>query len=519
MNTYTLLLSIQYASVALMIFMCAYITKKWQRPLHGWLFFYCMVTLINNAGYLHLMQAQTEGEAILARQVCYLGRAWIPFSLLQFVLILCRRKRNLWVANALALLHAATYFLVLGMRHNTLYYASYHFVQEGLFPHLNTTKGIWHRGFDVLVLFYIVYGLWNLFRLLPTQKSPRRRRQLICILAAIITDCVFFVLELFHTVPGYDMTTMGYTLATVFLYFAIFRYDMLGSRELARDFVIDRMSEGVVMLEEDGTISDFNQQARALLPALEVDPQAALEQIRALVADDRTLDIDGRRYTPKENLLMDDKHVAGRVYMFTDDTAHYRRAEQLTQEMMLALSRTVDAKDHYTNGHSQRVAKYAREIARRMGKDGETQEKIYEMGLLHDIGKIGVSEEILNKTSRLTDEEFAQIKRHTVIGDSILRQISVMPELADGARSHHERYDGRGYPDGLAGEQIPEAARIICLADCYDAMTSTRTYSTPKPQAVVRAEIERCRGSQFDPAIADFMIAMIDDDRDYQMHE
>ena len=195
------------------------------------------------------------------------------------------------------------------------------------------------------------------------------------------------------------------------------------------------------------------------------------------------------------------------------------RAERLTREMMLALSKTVDAKDHYTNGHSERVAAYSAEIARRMRKSAAEQEQIYEMGLLHDVGKIGVSEEIINKTTRLTDEEFAIIQRHTVTGSEILSMITDMPELACGARSHHERYDGRGYPDGLKGNEIPEAARIICLADCYDAMTSTRTYSTPRPQAAVRAEIERSAGTQFDPKIAAVLLQMIDEDRDYRMTE
>ena len=141
------------------------------------------------------------------------------------------------------------------------------------------------------------------------------------------------------------------------------------------------------------------------------------------------------------------------------------------------------------------------------------------MGLMHDIGKIGVSEEIINKTSRLTDDEFAQIKKHTVIGCDILSSITEMPELSVGARSHHEKFNGTGYPDGLKGSEIPEAARIICVADCYDAMTSTRTYSTPRAQDAVRAEIERCSGTQFDPAIAAVMIKMIDDDTDYKMNE
>ena len=195
------------------------------------------------------------------------------------------------------------------------------------------------------------------------------------------------------------------------------------------------------------------------------------------------------------------------------------RADRLSLEMMLALSNTVDAKDHYTNGHSGRVADYAAEIARRMGKTEEEQEKIYEMGLMHDIGKIGVSEEIINKTTRLTDEEFEQIKKHTVIGYDILASVTEIPELSAIARSHHERYDGTGYPDGLKGGDIPEAARIICVADCYDAMTSTRTYSAPRTQAEVRAEIERCSGSQFDPEIAAVMLQMIDDDKEFRMNE
>ncbi len=196
-----------------------------------------------------------------------------------------------------------------------------------------------------------------------------------------------------------------------------------------------------------------------------------------------------------------------------------KRAERLTKEMMMALSHTVDAKDHYTNGHSERVAAYAAEMGRRMGKSAKEQIMLYEIGLLHDIGKIGISEEIINKTEKLTKDEFGEIKEHTVIGHEILKGIADMPELSAGARSHHEKYDGSGYPDGLAGEDIPEIARIICVADCYDAMTSTRTYSDPKPQAKVRAEIVRCSGTHFDPVVAAVMLEMIDDDKEFTMTE
>ena len=193
--------------------------------------------------------------------------------------------------------------------------------------------------------------------------------------------------------------------------------------------------------------------------------------------------------------------------------------ENLSREVMMAFSKAVDAKDHYTNGHSERVAKYAKEIARRMGRSESEQEEIYELGLLHDIGKIGIPEGIINKVGLLTDEEFNEIKKHTMIGWDILKTITEIPWLSKGARWHHERFDGKGYPDGLSGKDIPEEARIICLADCYDAMTSKRSYSAPREQAAVREEIVRCSGTQFDPDIAKYLLDMIDEDTDFILRE
>ena len=196
-----------------------------------------------------------------------------------------------------------------------------------------------------------------------------------------------------------------------------------------------------------------------------------------------------------------------------------RKAAHLTQGFMLALAKAVDAKDTYTNGHSVRVAEYSKEISRRLGKSTEQQDEIYMMGLLHDIGKIGIPEAIINKNGKLTDEEFAKIKTHPVTGHEILRNVTELPSLATGARWHHERYDGRGYPDGLKGIEIPEEARIIAVADAYDAMTSKRSYREVMPQEKVREQIQNGRGTQFDPEFADIMLGMIDEDKDYKMHE
>ncbi len=194
-------------------------------------------------------------------------------------------------------------------------------------------------------------------------------------------------------------------------------------------------------------------------------------------------------------------------------------SERLFEETVMTLAKTIDAKDAYTRGHSQRVAMYSRQIAEKLGWLEDEQRKIYFMGLLHDIGKIGVPEAIINKTTRLTDVEYGQIKQHTVIGSEILELIAEFPELAVGARSHHERYDGKGYPDGFAGSQIPVYARVIAVADAYDAMTSRRSYRDVLPQDVVRGEIAKGRGTQFDPQFADIMLQIIDEDSEYLLHE
>ena len=193
--------------------------------------------------------------------------------------------------------------------------------------------------------------------------------------------------------------------------------------------------------------------------------------------------------------------------------------ESLSLHVVHTLAKTIDAKDAYTNGHSERVGAYAREIAKRYGYDEDRQEEIYIMGLLHDVGKIGVPDEVINKKGSLTEEEFALIKKHPVTGYQILKNIQQMPNLSTGARWHHERYDGTGYPDGLAGEEIPEEARIVAVADAYDAMSSKRSYRNIMPQEKIRSEIERGMGTQFDPQFARIMIQMIDEDTDFTMRE
>ena len=214
------------------------------------------------------------------------------------------------------------------------------------------------------------------------------------------------------------------------------------------------------------------------------------------------------------------KHLKEEVKKQTDVAEKRRQSvERVSMQMVKALASTIDAKDSYTNGHSTRVAEYSVMLAKRMGYEGEKLERLEYAALLHDIGKIGIPREIINKPSKLTDEEYEIIKTHPGIGGNILNEITEIPDIAIGARWHHERFDGRGYPDGLKEYEIPEIARIIGVADAYDAMTSKRSYRDVLAQEIVRGEIEKGKASQFDPQIADIMLQLMDEDSEYKMHE
>ncbi len=187
-----------------------------------------------------------------------------------------------------------------------------------------------------------------------------------------------------------------------------------------------------------------------------------------------------------------------------------RETMTFVREITEAFAKVIDMKDKYTNGHSTRVAQYTKMLAEEMGCDDETVEKYYRIALLHDIGKIGVPPEVLNKPGKLTDEEFEIIKSHTSMGYEALKDISIMPELSVGAGAHHERPDGRGYPNHLEGDEIPKVAQIIAVADCFDAMYSNRPYRRRMNFEKVVSIIKEVSGTQLAPDVVDAFARLVD---------
>jgi len=267
------------------------------------------------------------------------------------------------------------------------------------------------------------------------------------------------------------------------------------------DFIMTPI-HGDQVVEE---VRKFNKELYILLLTGHKDLAPPLETIRRL-------DIQG--YCEKSDkfdqlLLLIESGIKSVVQMNEIKKINVQ-LEKAYLESIETLRYTVEAKDSYTRGHSDRVSEYSLLIGKKVNLP-EEQLKILKIGgLFHDIGKIGIPDSILLKEAKLTDDEYSEIKNHPSIGAHILCNAAIFQDIIPIVKHHHERFDGRGYPSKLSGNDIPYMARIAAIADTFDAMTSKRTYRNPLPLDVVKAEIEDCSGTQFDPEIAKVFIEILD---------
>lgn len=264
MSIFSVLLCIQYFSIILMIFLCAYIIKKWSKPAHGWFFFYCITTLVNNAGYLALMNAQTEREALLIWQFTYICRAWIPFTLLKFALFLCTGKCYPKLTTFLSHVHVIMYLMVLTMPFNPFYYRSYQFVEDGLFPHLVLERGPVHFVYDVMCFCYAVIVLKLMIGSAIKEKDSCKRRQFVITSIAITAIVAFWIINVLRLVPGYDTTAFGFTVGAAVFYIGIFCFDILDTKNMTEAVVFN---EAAVESEKDAQPDPENQTVRPKIEA------------------------------------------------------------------------------------------------------------------------------------------------------------------------------------------------------------------------------------------------------------
>ncbi len=532
--------------------------------------YYFMLLLIlqalSNGGYWAIALSTTVEEAILANKICYLGGCFIPIVLLFFACDICHFKMPGWAGKFMYGYSFFVYALVLTSGYNKLYYEETYLTQYGNATVLGHVYGKLHACFYVILCGYFLVEVSILLYCL-VKKPAVSRKNLYALLSIGLTSVLFFIIGQFVN-PVIEVMPFLYVIDSwIFLY--MHRRGMMYSIEdNIADSVEIQESVGYIMFDKKRNYLGCNGRAIQIFPMLSkcvVDKPMKEDSDLAVVsgwldcfASDRqsiySLQLQDKHYECNVVEMWYRKKVSGYMVELREDTDKWKyinliskhnselesfqvqlenKVAEQTEEVRLqqqklqklyvqtvtALSEAVDAKDRYTSGHSKRVAEYARMIAARMGKSKEEQDEIYRAGLLHDVGKIRIPADIINKSAKLTEEEYNIIKIHPVTGYHILRGISNNNYIAVGAKYHHERYDGKGYPNGLAGEKIPEVARILGVADSYDAMASNRSYRDALPQEVVRSEIEKGRGTQFDPEIADIMLQMIDEDKEYRLKQ
>ncbi len=506
----------------LLLLLCSYEIKK----LNHYSVVAQLLMTLANGGYLALALSETISEASLANKLCYLGGCFLPPLWLLLICTVCNFKLNRYVKVLLYAYSFVVYAMVLTIGYTDFYYVELYLEQYKDATVLGHTYGPGHVFFYVLLYGYLIIQLVLLIYAMAKKKAVSRKNLWALMIMEVLNVGSFLAGRWLSS--AVEIMPLMYVLDTIILLYLQYRGFLYNVEENFAQSFSKQETYGYLMLDNQMRYLGCNPMVEKILPAItncvidrSVRDVAGMEMVKEWL---RQYEEEGKEYY--------DYEYAGKHYECRVERICYRNrplgymvelwedtVKELFVQTVTALSEAVDAKDRYTSGHSKRVAEYARKIAARMGKNKEEQEEIYRAGLLHDVGKIRIPAEIINKPGRLTDEEYNIIKIHPVTGYHILQGISEESVIAITAKYHHERYDGKGYPNGLAGENIPEVARILGVADAYDAMASNRSYRNALPQDVVRSEIEKGKGTQFDPYIADVMLQMMEEDTEYRMKE
>jgi len=523
---------------------------------------FAIFVTINCMGRYMLATSDTLEMALWSNKFMYVGACFVPLLTLHVLIRLCNFKMPKLLMWILTVYSIVVLCFVFTIGEYGIYYKSVELAHGNGYNYLVKEYGPMHSLYPAMVIVYaVIMVIYMGYAIKRRHQISFRTVGTICVMGVSII--FMYILE---RIIGSNVSflAVGYLIA-IAMFIRQFEYINMYDISANISNVVERLKDyGYISFDckyryinSNGFIKEAFPEIKEWRVDKEIKPsdsymyKEVIEYLmnwdgkennsKTIKSDERYFELNIRRISYGR------KGVVGFLLEFTDRTLekkyyntieeynsnmerevaektaeivlHQKKLQRLLVQTVTALSEAVDAKDRYTSGHSKRVAKYARMIAERMGKSREEQDAIYRAGLLHDVGKIRIPADIINKSGKLTDEEYNIIKIHPVTGYHILKGISDDNFIAIAAKYHHERYDGKGYPNGLAGEKIPEVARILGVADSYDAMASNRSYRKALPQEVVRGEIEKGRGTQFDPVIADIMLEMIDEDKDYTMKQ
>ncbi len=353
------LLIIQYITIIGLFLEIVIVVRRCTSRLHIYLLLNCLATLVSNIGYLCEMNASTEEAYYVALKFSYAGRVWVALTLFLFVLELCKLRLPVLVRDVLVGVHLFTYVLVLTVQKHDLYYTDtkFRYVINGIFPKLFHKNGIWYNIHMVIQIGYIVIGLILLFRTLYREKNRTAKKRIVGVLCAIIAESFFYIVMMIG-IPSltnvYDITMLGYFIGTMFMLIAIISFDLLGTKEIAQEFVIDRISEGIIAVDRDGMVQYANEPAKELFPVLKVEGRELPEEVGSAAESGENISLEGHIYRPEINELLYQGNNYGKLYALVDETEHFRYMEELEEQRRIADSAN-EAKSRFLANMSHEI--------------------------------------------------------------------------------------------------------------------------------------------------------------------
>ncbi len=518
-----------------------------------------VIMALSNCGYLALAFSTQLNEAVLAHKISYIGGCFVPLITLFMICTICNVSIPSWIRYILYALSFGVYFMVLTIGYSDIYYSDLSLGKLGKATVLLHSYEAGHTLFYVILFGYMAAEIVLLGYQLIKKRAVSKSKLWILSIMVILNIATFMVGRLIN--EDIEIMPALYVIDGWIILYLQKKNMMYNLEDSIASTIQKQEVYGYIIFDNDKKYMGCNKVAQYVFPGIkDCKVDSGIDKVEAVKIlsewlqkyieegeDTHQYRRDEQYYEIKLSQVWYREKARGYVVEIKEETERLKymslisnynselvekvkeqtaelvekqkRINELFLQTVTALSEAVDAKDRYTSGHSKRVAEYSRMIAKRLGKSKEEQEEIYRAGLLHDVGKIRIPVDIINKPGKLTDEEYNIIKVHPVTGYHILSGISGSEQIAIAAKYHHERYDGKGYPNGLAGDRIPEVARILGVADSYDAMTSNRSYRSGLPKEVVREEIIKGRGAQFDPEIADIMLQLMEEDKDFSMRQ
>lgn len=551
---YDLLLILQYIGIIGLFFEILYVSRQHGSRLQTILVILLYASLFNIVGYTLEMEAKTQELAMQSVKMTYIGKPFVVFTMYVFVMEYCsvsikKSRRNFFYAICVAIAG-----LVYTNEYHHLFYSSVSYTNDGLFPHLVLKHGIFYNLYSVILLYYFVGMIYVCVRKYRQNDSEIIRKQVSVLMVMVLFSSGCLALFLFNLTNGYDTTALAYIVA-VFLFERLMRkYKLFDTLTLAKEEAVEHMTNGLIVVNVYGDMVYSNDEADRVLLYIRKHGNKGIEYLEELANNSKYMFVDecsqedGNKHADSEKCVYEltmheifrNENSYGKMLLITEITDSYYYTERLQNELkkktreVISIQRDIigsfasmiEARDGITGLHIKNTANLVKVLVNVMKNNpkysGIITDEYAQMTAaaahLHDIGKIAIPDRILQKEGKLTDEEFAIMKTHPVEGAKILEntikglESDAYYQIAhDMVLYHHEKYDGSGYPTGISGENIPLTARIMAVADVYDALRSKRHYKDGFSKEKSMAIMEESKGTHFDADIVTIFLEHIDE--------